>query len=189
VKARKPKFLTPRRKYEVDESKWLVRFGRTQWKALKPLAYRAIRIGRAGAKALHQGGRKVVLFIQWRRMPKDWELSFVTKMRSMEALGIPFPEVLKTNLPSLFGEDTSLVLMRWVGRKSRIQPKHFVKSIEDMFGKSAKVIITTLEGQADPDKMLEVRVEAEPPFQSFIDAIQQADAQRAELEFEEASLG
>jgi hypothetical protein len=163
MKARKPRFLTPRRKYQVDESMWLVKFGRPK------------------VEMLMRQGQKVVLFVQWRRMPKSWELSFVTKMKIIEAEGITFREVLKTHLPTLFGEAPTEVLLRWIGKRARTQPKRFVKTVADMFGNSAKAIITGLESLADPDEMLEAHKPEEPPFQSLIEAIQQADADQAAL--------
>jgi hypothetical protein len=109
-------------------------------------------------------------------MPKEWELSFVSKTKSLESMGIPFPEVLRTYLPSVLGEVPSDVLVRWVGRKARSQPKRFVKVVDKMFGPSGKRIITGLEGRLDPEKMLEVEKDPNEPFQSLIEAIQQADA-------------
>jgi hypothetical protein len=114
-------------------------------------------------------------------MPKVWEISFVAKMKSMEARGIAFQDVLKKNLPTLFGDGPSEILLRWIGRKNSTQPKRFAKAAGKMFGKSARSIITGLENLADPDKMLEVHEEAEPPFQSLIEAIQRADSMKAGL--------
>jgi len=204
------RFLTPRRKYEVNESMWLVQHGRPIMKALMreglPIAKmlmrgglivlkfglteaevivrqgpKVIEIVRAGGRAFAHQGQMVVWFFQWRRMPKAWEISFVAKMKSMEARGIKFQDVLKTHLPVLFGDAPSEVLLRWMGRKNRTQPKRFAKAAAKMFGKSAKSIITGLENLADPDKMLEVHKEVEPPFQSLIEAIQRADSIKAEL--------
>jgi hypothetical protein len=181
LKPQRPRFLTPRRKYEVDESKWLVKFGRARWKELKPLALRSAKVALATWKVLIHQGQKVVWFVQWRRMPKAWELSFVSKMKSMEARGIAFQDVLRLHLPSLFGDDTAEVLLRWVGKKARTQPRRFAETATSMFGNSAKPIITSLERLADPDKMLEAKKEVDPPFQSLIEAIQRADNARAEL--------
>jgi len=97
-------------------------------------------------------------------------------MKWAESRGIPFTEVLQTNLPLVLGQVPSDVLLRWVGRRARSQPKRFVNTINEMFGKSGKKVIVGLQNALDPDKMLEA---AEPPaenFQSLIDAIQQADA-------------
>ena len=181
MKVKKPKLLTPKRKYEVDDSKWLVKFGRARWKEIKPLAGKFGRFALATGRGLFHQVQKVVWFVQWGRMPKAWELSFVIKMKSIEARGIAFQDVLKTNLPSLFGDDTAEVFLRWVGKKARTQPKRFAKTATAMFGNSAKQIITSLERLADPDKMLETRKEVEPPFQSLIEAIQRADRAQAEL--------
>jgi hypothetical protein len=180
-----PRFLTPRRKYEVDESKWLVRFGRPKVEFMLRLARKSMPIALSTADSIQRtvvgGGHKMVLFFQWRRMPKEWELSFVTKMKSMESRGISFPEILRTDLPSVLGEVPSDVLLRWVGRKARSQPKRFVKAVADTFGPSGKPIIIGLENALDPERMLQTRREPEEQFQSLIDAIQKADAEKASL--------
>ena len=74
------------------------------------------------------------------------------------------------------GQVPSDVLLRWVGKRARSQPKRFVNTINEMFGKSGKKIIVGLQDALDPDKMLEAPKPAEEKFQSLIDAIQQADA-------------
>jgi hypothetical protein len=212
MKARKPGFLNLKRKYEIDESSWLVQHGRPAMKVLfrkglpvvKVLVLGGIvslRFGYSKTKpAFHQGakisgalrslgrsfaheGQMIVWTFEWRRRPKAWEISFVAKMKSMELRGIAFQDVLKRNLPVLFGDAPSEVLLRWMGRKNRTQPKRFAKAAAKMFGKSAKSIITGLENLADPEKMTEVHQDVEPPFQSLIEAIQRADM-KAELPIE-----
>ena len=194
LKIRLPKFLAPRRKYEIDESMGLVKFGRSNLPmllkigrrllahgrsagvALAPQGRRLVALGRSVGPALVQSARKPVLFLQWGRIPKEWELSFVTKMKSAESRGIPFTEILQTDLPLVLGQVPSDVLLRWVGRRARSQPKRFVKSINEMFGKSGKKIIVGLQDVLDPEKMLVDQTPPEEQFQSLIDAIQQADA-------------
>ena len=213
MKARKPGFLNLKRKYEVDESSWLVQHGRPMLKitfrvglpilkmmiiggvvvlrfgfqGIRPIFRQAPKVSvalRSAGRAFAHKGQMLVWFFQWRRFPKAWEISFVAKMMSMEARGIPFQQILKSNLPLLFGDAPSEVLLRWMGRRNRTQPKRFAKAAAKMFGKSAKQIITGLENLADPDKMLEVHQEAEPPFQSLIEAIQRADEMKAEVPIE-----
>jgi hypothetical protein len=210
LKARKPSFLNLKRKYEVNESAWLVQHGRPMLKVImreglpvlkililggvlvlrfgfskiKPAFLQGPKVVgafRATGRAFAHQGQMIVWTFQWRRRPKAWEISFVAKMKSMDARGIAFQDVLKKNLPVLFGDSPSEILLRWIGRKNRTQPKRFAKAAAKMFGKSAKSIITGLENLADPDKMLEVHEEAEPPFQSLIEAIQRADNMKAEL--------
>jgi hypothetical protein len=212
MKARLPRFLVLRRRYEVDRSHWLVKYGPQMAglpfvtagttillivregekgvvlltnggrKALPSLGASgqkgAIHLTNGGGRVLSGltvPGRKVVLFVQWRRMPKEWEVSFVRKMKSMEAQGIRFPEVLKLYLPSIIGEAPSEVLLRWVGRQTRLQPKRFANAARKMFGKSSKSIITGLENLADPEKIMADRMPVEPPYQSLVDAIKAAD--------------
>jgi hypothetical protein len=158
MKVRKPRFLTPRRRYEVNESMQLVQFGRAKLSATLRFL------------------EKVVLFIEWGRVPRQWEVSFVAKMKSMEAKGISFPDVLRTYLPTVYGDAPSEVLFNWVGRKARHQPKAFVQAVSKMFGPSAKSIVGKLENVADPEAMLEARRPAELPFQSLVDAINQHEA-------------
>jgi hypothetical protein len=187
-----PGFLVPRRKYEVNKSHWLVKFGSPMIRLLfvaagtvillivrggEKGAFLLIHGGRRGLSSLAILGRKVVLFVEWRRMPKEWEVSFVNKMKSMEARGIQFPEVLKEYLPSIIGEGPSEVLLRWVGRQTRLQPKRFTNAVREMFGKSSKSIITGLERLSDPEKMIEDSRPVEPPYQSLVDAIKAADGE------------
>jgi len=194
LRVKLPKFLTPRRKYEMNESMRLVQFGRPKVEMLIRLGRKSlpvlqsterellIQIRKMGPIAhsarvvLARESRKPILFLQWHRMPKDWELSFVAKMKSAEARGIPFAEVLQTELPLVLGQVPSDVLLRWVGKRARSQPKRFVNNINEMFGKSGKKIIVGLQDALDPDKMLQVQEPSEEKFQSLIDAIQQADA-------------
>ena len=186
MKLRLPKFLIPRRKYEVDDSMQLVKFGRAR--VLPYVNWTRRRLAPAekvliihGRHALVETGvqlRKAILLFQWGRIPKPWELSFVSKMKEAESQGIPFPEVLQTNLPLILGEAPSEVLLRWVGRKARSQPKHFAKVIAKMFGPSGKRVIMGLEDRFNPNEMLRDPEEPEAPFQALIDSIESADAAR-----------
>ncbi len=188
-----PGFLTLRRRYEVNESLWLVKFGRPKVEWLvrdgRPFVFRlaiegqraahlAVKWGHAGVSGLGARGSMVVIFLQWRRMPRDWEISFVRKMKSMEALGIKFPEVLHTYLPSVMGDAPADVLLRWVGKKSRLQPKTFANATAKMFGTSSKPIITGLEKLADPEVMYQTHLPLEPAYQSLVDAIRAADEEK-----------
>ena len=173
---RVPRFLVLRRKYEVNESMWLVKFGRPKVTMIMKWARGFTPIARSVQRGLVRQGQKTVLFIQWRRMPKEWELSFVSKMKSMESRGIAFPVILHTSLPSVIGDGPSEVLLRWVGSRARSQPKQFVEVVGKMFGPSGKRIITGLEGNLDPQETLGAQEEQEEPFQSLIDAIQLVDA-------------
>jgi len=191
LKAKRPKFLVPRRRYEFDEDLWIVKFGRPKVAPLLRVGRRAgivalqggeqglslaARGGKAFAVSSAAQGRKMILVVQWRRMPKDWELSFVDKMKSMEAMGIQFPDVLRAYLPTVLGEAPSEVMLNWVGRQTRAQPKRFVNAARKMFGKSSKSIITGLERTANPEAMLEARKPVEAPYQSLVDAIRIADS-------------
>jgi hypothetical protein len=180
LKVRIPRILTPRRKYEVNESMWLVKFGRPKIATILRWGRSLMPIARSVRRSVASGGRKTVLFLQWRRMPKDWELSFVTKMKTTESQGIPFPEVLHANLPSVIGDAPSEVLLRWVGKKGRSQPKRFVKAVAETFGPSGKPIIVGLEHVLNPEEMLQAHRAPEEPFKSLIDAIQRADTAKAE---------
>jgi len=194
LRAKLPKFLTPRRKYQVNESMWLVKFGRPKVEILVRIGKKSIPVLRLTEKELQilirrlgpvahsaritlaREGRKPILFVQWHRIPKDWELSFVVKMKSAESKGVPFTEVLQTDLPMVLGQVPSDVLLRWVGKRARSQPKRFVNTINEMFGKSGRKIIVGLQDALNPDKMLEVHEPPEEKFQSLIDAIEKADA-------------
>ena len=108
LRPRVPKSLVPRRKYEVDESMRLVQFGLPKVKMMMKGSQKLITLGRdarenylPGRQELAGFGRsahgtigrqlqKPVLFFQWGRVPKDWELSFVSTMKMAESQGIPF---------------------------------------------------------------------------------------------------
>ena len=165
----------------------LVKFGRARvlpyvnsaQRRLAPAEKGLIMLGRYTLVKAGVQLHKAILLFQWGRMPKPWELSFVSKMKEAESQGIPFPEVLQTNLPLILGEAPSEVLLRWVGRKARSQPKHFAKVVAKMFGPSGKRVITGLQDRFDPNDMLGVQEEAEAPFQALIDSIERADAARS----------
>ena len=187
LKARLPKFLTPRRRYEVNESMLVVKIGRSQlvprlrpaWKVLLEVARGSAVVGGHAWVVVDHQLHSVVLIAQWRRMPKSWELSFVSKMKSAESQGIPFPQVLQTNLPLVLGDAPSEVLLRWVGRKARSQPKHFAKVVAKMFGPSGKRIITSLDERCSLQDMLVVHEEPEEPFQALIESIERADVAKS----------
>jgi hypothetical protein len=184
LKLRLPKFLVLRRRYEVDESMWLVKFGRSKGKVFVKWGIATVRLGNSAKKKATEGGHKFVLVLQWGRMPKEWELSFVSKMKSAEARGISFHEVLRTDLPSVIGEGPSDVLLRWIGKEGRNQPKRFVKAVVDTFGPSGQRIITSLESLLDPEKFVDAHKSIEDDLQSLIEAIRVAD----EAKLEPASL-
>jgi len=184
LKARLPKFLVPRRRYEVDESMLLVKIGRSKLlpavnsarSTLAPVEKGLTLFGHYFSVTVGHQLHNAILLIQWGRMPKHWELSFVSKMKEAETQGIPFPEVLQQSLPMVLGEGPSEVLLRWVGRKARSQPKHFAKAVAKMFGPSGRRIITGIEDRFSPEDMLETDEEPEEPFQALIDAIEKSDA-------------
>jgi hypothetical protein len=176
MKVRLPKFLTPRRRYAVDESMGLVKFGRSHGAKLMPYGRKLVRYGRAVGRWLGTQERKSVLVLQWRGFPQEWELSFVSKMKSLEEQGVNLQEVLKSNLPQVIGEAPSDVLLRQVGRKARSHPKAFAKTVNHMFGDSGKKIIVGLNS-IDLGPWLEARTRVEDPWKSVVEAIQQADAE------------
>jgi len=164
----------------------IVKIGRSQmlprlrpiWKVLLAGRGEMAVLGRHARVVMDDQFHNTILFFQWRRMPKVWELSFVSKMKSAESQGIPFPQVLQTNLPLVLGDAPAEVLLRWVGKRGRSQPKHFAKVVSKMFGPSGKRIITGLEDRCSPEDMLVVHEENEAPFQALIDSIERADTAR-----------
>ena len=162
----------------------LVKFGRSKLlpaarsaqRMLSPVVRELIVLGHGTWAAMGRQLPKIFLLFQWGRIPRPWELSFVAKMKEAESQGIPFPEVLQTNLPKLLGEGPSEVLLRWVGKKARNQPKRFAKVVAKMFGPSGRRIITGLEERFSPQDMLQTHEEPEEPFQALIDAIERSDA-------------
>ena len=146
------------RKYEVDESYWLVRRSRS--------------FSRRTLFTL----RRTALTFKWGRIPKIWELSFVDRMRELEKEGLPFKEVLRSTLPKLFGVDPSHVLRTWVGRKARCDPEYFARNISEMFGASARNVLISFDVLVDKKSLLEAKVPKEPPVQSLLVAMQRMNA-------------
>jgi len=146
-----------RRKYEIDESYWLVR----RWRSFSREAFLSLR--------------RTVLAFKWRRIPKVWELSFIDRMRGLEKDGLTFDEILRSALPQLFGEDTSLVLRSWIGRKARTNPERFARSISKMFGDSARSVVVSIDKLTDENSLLGKKAPQEPPYKSLLDAIHKSD--------------
>ena len=147
-----------RRKYEVDESYWLV------------------RRGRSFARSAHFTLRRAALTLKWRRVPEVWELSFIDRMRELAKAGITFDEVLRSTLPQIFGEDTSEVLRTWIGRRSTACPERFARSVSKMFGASARNVLGSVDSLTDEASLFEKRAPKEPPLKSLLDAIRKSDA-------------
>lgn len=186
MKLKLPKALLLKRRYQVDESMWIVKFGRPKVRVLIMVGRRAYSVGKsgtavlapiggAGKRALVRGGRKTVLFFQWGRVPAEWELYFVSRMKSLEARGVTLQEILRFNLPLVIGEAPAEVLLRQIGRKARSQPKAFASTVNQMFGHSGKKLVVGLNS-LDLEAWLEDRNRVDEPWKSVVDAIQQADA-------------
>jgi hypothetical protein len=155
----KPLMKSPmRRKYEVDESHWLVR--------------RARSFPRRALFTL----RRTALTFKWGRVPKIWELSFVDRMRYLEKKGLTFDEVLRSTLPQLFGADTSHVLRTWIGEEARCDPERFARSISKMFGASARNVLGSIDMLVDEASLLKKKAPREPPVQSLLEAMQRSRA-------------
>ena len=164
MEIRARRLIKLRRKYEVDESKWLVRYWRP-------------KLVRARNAALG-----LVLIAQWGRLPRSWELSFIANMKDIEAQGLTFDEVLRSTLPSLVGEAPTEILRAWIGRKAWRKPDRFAKTMAKMFGASSKSILTGISQLADPEGMLEMKRPRDPPYQSLIEAIQHSEGSRSDAE-------
>jgi len=154
----RPKVLTMRRKYEADESYWLVR----RW--------------RSGGYHLQLSLHKVTLFLTWGRIPKAWELSFLARMSELEGEGLAFNDVLLSTLPKFLGVDTSEVLRSWVGGKARGKPDQFVRTIHWMFGASARSVLDNIASLADAQDILESSAPRIAAYQSLVEAIKELDA-------------
>ncbi|MDA4123911.1 MAG: hypothetical protein OK438_00480 [Thaumarchaeota archaeon] len=146
-----------RRKYEVDESYWLVLRWRSFSRQVPPTL------------------RRMAYTFKWRRIPKVWELSFIDTMRDLQNAGLTFDEILLATLPHLFGEDPAHVLRTWVGRRARDNPERFARTISKMFGASAKGVLGGIDGLTDKESLLSEKVPQEPPYKSLVEAIQKAD--------------
>ena len=153
-----PSFPKMRRRYEVDESYWLVRRSRS--------------FSRRTLFTL----RRTALTFKWGRIPKIWELSFVDRMRELEKVGLTFDEILQSTLPQFLGVDPSHVLRTWVGSKARCDPERFARSVSEMFGASARNVLTSINKLVDEVSLLEAKAPKEPPYQSLLEAIKRVDA-------------
>ena len=153
----RPPILRLRRKYEVDESYWLVKRGRKFF------------------HIAHFTLRRTGLTFKWGRIPKVWEMSFIDRMREIERAGVSLDEVLRATLPQLFGDDTSEVLRSWIGKRARENPERFARSISKMFGASARNVLGSVDSLTDEVSLLSKKVPTVPPYQSLIDAIRRSD--------------
>jgi signal transduction histidine kinase len=172
----RPAFLRLRRKYEIDESYWLVR----RWRSFLLRAVPALH--RAALSFSHRALltlRISFLSLKWGRVPRVWELSFIDRMKELEKAGCAFNEVLRSTLPQFFGADPSGVLRSWVGRKARRNPERFARTVSKMFGTSARSILGNIERLADEESLLAVKAPKEPAYKSLLEAIERSDAAMA----------
>jgi|GEM_PF-403807 len=169
----RPAFLRLRRKYEVDESFWLIQRWRSFSRRVFPTLRRAaLSFSRRAPFML----RRTAFFFKWGRVPKAWELSFVDRMKKLEEAGLTFDEVLRSTLPQFLGEDPSRILRSWVGKKARRNPERFARSVSELFGASARSVLGSIEMFSDEKNMLEKKAPKEPPYQSLLEAIQRSEA-------------
>jgi hypothetical protein len=154
ARARLPRL---KRKYEVDESYWLVKRWRSFWRRVPPFL------------------RRMALTFKWRRIPKTWELSFIDRMTELKKSGLTFDEVLRSALPQLFGDDGSHVLRTWVGKKGRSDPERFTRTASKMFGASAREVLGRIDSLTDVESLLKEKAPREPPYKSLLEAIQRTD--------------
>jgi hypothetical protein len=148
-----PAALKLRRKYEVDESHWLVQYYRRTMKWLRPRA------------------QQMWIVIQWRGLPKDHEVAFVMRMKELEAKGLTFEEVIRSTTPKVFGEVPGQVLLRWIGKKARHSPMDFVKALRRMFGKSSGPALQALQSFVDAEGLLDAKKPYVPANQYLVEAM------------------
>jgi hypothetical protein len=116
----------------------------------------------------------MLVTMKWGRIPQTWELDFIVRMKELQKTGVRFDQVLKTVLPQLFGDDTSVVLSSWIGKKATRSPERFVRSVSKMWGPSAHTVIVSINNlTGDPN--LFKKEPLEPPIQSLLEAIKKAD--------------
>ena len=148
-----PSVLKLHRKYEVNESHWLVQYYRRSIRYLRPR------------------GKRLWIILQWRGFPKSHEVSFVLSMNELGAKGLTFEEVIKDTVPKVFGEVPGQVLLRWIGRKARQRPMAFVKSLRRMFGKSAQPALQAIQTFVDVNGLLEAKKPYVPANQYLVEAM------------------
>jgi len=129
---------------------------------------------RSIARELPPTLRLLVVTLKWGRIPQTWELDFIVRMKELQKTGVRFDQVLKTVLPQLFGDDTSVVLSSWIGEKATRSPERFVRSVSKMWGPSAHTVIVSINNlTGDPN--LFKKAQLEPAIQSLLEAIKKAD--------------
>ena len=129
---------------------------------------------RSIARELPPTLRLIVVTLKWGRIPQTWELDFIVRMKELQKTGVRFDRVLKTVLPQLLGDDTSVILSSWIGNKATRSPERFVRSVSKMWGSSAHSVIVSIN-KLTGDPNLFKTVPLEPPIQSLLEAIKKAD--------------
>jgi hypothetical protein len=141
-----PGFLKLRRKYEIDESHWLVVYARRQLRNLR-------------------------LFSEWKGFPSSQEISFVARMNELEAQGFPFRKVIGITAPKVMGEGPGQVMLRWVGRKANQKPIAFVKALRKEFGRSSAQVLAKMERMVDVDYLEEAQKPYVPANEYLVEAM------------------
>jgi hypothetical protein len=113
----------------------------------------------------------VKVFIEWRGFPKDFELSFVTRMNELESEGFPFEVVIRSTAPKVLGEGPSQIFLRWVGKKARRKPRLFVKAFRKEFGKNSGEVLTKLETSVDVEGLRDRQKSYIPPNEYLVNAM------------------
>ena len=152
-----PGAAVPRlKRYVADGSHWLERHLKSIARELPPTL------------------RLMAVTIRWGRIPQTWELDFIVRMKELQKTGVRFDQILKTVLPQLFGDDTSVVLSSWIGKKATRSPEMFVRSVSRMWGPSAHSVIVSINKLTE-DPGLFKKAPKEPVYKAFLDAIKKAD--------------
>jgi len=140
-------------------------------------SHRLVRRFRAFIRELPPTFHLMALTVKWGRVPHDWELDFIAKMKGLQKSGIRFERVVRIALPRLFGEESE-VLTSWIGKYEASNPERFVRSISKMWGSSAHSVIISLDRLTDERSLFEKKV-SDPPYMSLLEAIQKSDAARS----------
>ncbi len=80
---------------------------------------------------------------------RDYEVTFVSRMRDRMEEGMNFAEVAQESLADNRGESPSEVLFKMIGKAGVMQPEPFVARVSSVLGEGARTIFASIEDRAD----------------------------------------
>jgi hypothetical protein len=103
---------------------------------------------------------------------RDFEISFVGKMKKHIEEGMDFATVTEETLVDTLGESPSEVLFKMIGKSGVTQPELFVDRVSRVLGEGAKTVFASVEDYAERWRELGSRIQ-ESPFESLMGSLVQ----------------